>query len=139
MPVRSKIATWLGEQFAGVQVWDGRIGECRTMPTDDYYANRDAAEALYVALINNIDWPRILIESMSRHGALEDAGKHPDQRHGWMAENTCSECIREALLAGDRLISWIASGEVTPTPPAPEVPDGDFARVLGEALKYRRP
>lgn len=136
MPVRDKIATWLGERFGGVQTWNGLTGECQTIATDDYYATRDAADVLYVDLVERIDWPRILLESASRHGSLEDAGIHPKQRGGAIIAGTCPDCIRAALLARDRLIDWVSDGAPTPTPPAPDVDDP--YRVLGEALRHRR-
>lgn len=136
MPVRDKIATWLGEKFTGGHTWDGRVGECRTMPTEDYYRARDAADALFVHLVDGIDWPRVVLEAMSRHGALEDAGVHPTVRNGWLHERLCPDCIREALLAKDRMIDWVSDGKPTPAAPAPDV--ADYARVLGEALKFRQ-
>lgn len=135
MPVRNKVVTWLGERFGGVQTWNGLTGECRTIPTDDYYATRDAADALYVDLIERIDWPRILLESISRHGSLENARVHPAQRGGSVIRGTCADCLQAALLARDRLIDWVSDGAPTPTPAAIDVDDP--YRVLGEALRHR--
>lgn len=135
MPVRVKTATWLGEKFMGAQTWNGLIGECVSIPTETYHGVRDAADAAYFSIISGIDWHRVLLEAVSRHGALEDAGIHPTVRGGSLGTGTCPGCLEAALLAEDRLIGWIGDGVPAPTPPPPDV--DDWPAALAAAVEHR--
>jgi hypothetical protein len=137
MPVRDRLAGELWEQFTGVHVWDGRVGECKTMPTDDYYAARAAADALFVFLIDRIDWKRVFLDAMGRHGSLIDADIHPKTRDDWMFPRACPDCVREALLTRDRLAEgWVTDGKATPA--APTEGPHDFAAALAAAVAFRQ-
>ncbi len=138
MPVREKLVTWLGEKFMGGQTHNGITLTCTSIG-DAYYDVRDAADAAYCAIIEGVDWPRIFIESMSRHGALTDAGVHPQPRRGAQisADETCPDCLRAALLSLDRFTGWVTDGKARDVDPPTVVPDGDWARILAESLPHR--
>ena len=150
MPVRRNIARDLTEKFTGVQVWDGRVGECVTMPTTAYEQATDAADLLFEFVVTRIDWARVLIEATSRHLSLLNADAHPTFRSSGFDmddEKPCGECVEAALLMTDRDPTgsgWVSDGKPTPTPyrirqlagTAAGVPD--YAAGLAEAVRHRR-
>lgn len=105
MPVRERLVTALTEDAIGAQWWDNSRGhECKSMPTDDYYRTRDAAEVLFERIIDRVDWNRVMLEASGRHFDLLRAGAHPvrgldlaDAFDGII----CADCLREALLADE--------------------------------------
>lgn len=137
MPVRRTIVTWLGETFMGGQTHNGATATCTSIG-DAYYEVRGAADAAYCDLIERIDWNRIMLEASARHGSLVDADCHPERhRYAPHSDEVCPDCIRAALLAEDRLINWVSSGQPTPTDPPATVPGGDWARVLADGVRHR--
>jgi hypothetical protein len=141
MPVRAKAGRYITELFAGGQ-WFSH-GECQTMPHADYEAAREAGDALFEAVVENIDWNRVLIEATSRHLSLVVKDCHPPVR-GWNpngsdleVEKPCAECIREALLAEDRTMDWVVAGVPTVSPRRRNAA-GDYAAVLARAITGRR-
>lgn len=137
MPVRRTIVTWLGEKFMGGQSHNGLTQTCTSIG-DAYYLVRDAADAAYCDLVERIDWNRILLEASARHGALEDANCHPVSRaYNPAGDRLCPDCVRAALLAEDRLINWVSSGQPTPADPPADVPGDDWARVLADGVRHR--
>jgi hypothetical protein len=74
---------------------DGEI-----MPRDDFDERVWLpAQKLYEAIIDRIDWNRVLLEASARHIALD----HPDEDYYGMV---CPECVCEALLATETHTSW---------------------------------
>lgn len=140
MPIRREAARVITEAFTGT-VWFSH-GQCQTMPHDQYEQARVAGDALYELVIDHIDWPRVLIEATSRHLNLVDAGRHPARAPGWRGLQTgpdqpCAGCIREALLADERVSDWV-SGDQQAESPRRRRTLGVFARHLVDAFSYRR-
>lgn len=132
MPVRRRVVTYLAEQVVGVHVWNQAVGECATMPTSAYDTNRDAVDVLFERLVCAVDWNRLMLEATARH-----LSSHPDMPADKRLDGLCGRCVREALLAGDRLHNWPADGV---PPDAVRCDDGrDWAAALAVGLKYRRP
>jgi hypothetical protein len=121
----------------GAQSHNGLTMTCTSIGAD-YYVVRDAADAAYCSIIDKIDWNRILLEASARHHSLTDAGCHPQTR-GYNAgrDEMCPDCVRQALLAEDRLIGWVTQGQPTPAEPPADVPGGDWARVLADGVRHR--
>lgn len=134
MPERHKAASWLAELFAGVQTWDGRTGECVTMPTADYDHARAAADRLFLGLVARVDWTRVLIEAAGRCVALD----HEEHDTGHPYGLPCGPSVAAALMTTDRVYQqqWT-------DPDATELPDLDqleqAAADLAAAVRWRRP
>jgi len=125
MPVRARIVESLALDAVGTQVWDGRIGQCETMPTEAWYETCEAASIVFERIVDNVDWKRVMIEATGRHFA---AGHPEDSQTG----HVCGDCVREALLSEDR---WANEVE-----PAPRRDDGrDWLGILATAReKWKR-
>lgn len=137
MPVRRNVVTWFAERFMGAQSHNGLTQRCTSIG-DAYYDVRDAGDVAYCELIDRIDWPRILLEASARHDALTEADCHPKiSKYNPGGDRLCPDCIREALLAEDRLINWVSNGQPTPHEPPADVPGGDWARVLADGVRHR--
>lgn len=102
MPVRARIVEGLTNDAIGSQVWDGLTGTCRTMPTEDYREAQAAADVLFERIVDQVDWPRVLIEACSRHYDLVRAGTHKSIRHD-IVDDVCGNCLHEALLADEHM------------------------------------
>jgi hypothetical protein len=101
MPVRARVVERLVSDAVGQQWFDNSQGlQCKSMPTAEYHKTTDAADVLYERVVDSIDWPRVLIEAMSRHSDLMRLGNH-GTRTTDISEDVCGSCIQEALLADD--------------------------------------
>lgn len=92
MPERDKAVTFLTEDLIGSQLWDGRDGECKTMPKADYYAVRDLVDAMFVRLVERMNTNRVLQEASVRC----DRSGHKE--HDDIFPTPCGECLADALL-----------------------------------------
>lgn len=106
MPVREKaidkaLRTILAGQnmsFNNVH-WTAQIGD--EVMTRDEFDERywDPIDRVYEAVVDSIDWNRVLLEATQRHISL----KHSDEDYyGFL----CPECVGEALLADTTFVSW---------------------------------
>lgn len=104
MPVRMKAvskvldAIGLKRSYNNVD-WTARVnGE--TMSRDEFDERyRFPAERVFEAVVDDIDWNRVLLEATARHIELG----HPDDDYTGML---CPECVCEALLATETFVSW---------------------------------
>lgn len=87
MPVRERAVEFLMRERVGDQVWHGHTGRCQTMKTSEYVQAQIEADALYVGLVNTINWNRVLLVAISRHARL----KHDE------GAGICGECVKDAL------------------------------------------
>lgn len=69
----------------------GPLKDRREIPMDDYYREFDDA---FVAVVEAIDWNRVMLEATTRHLAL----KHQNEFEEY-GDEVCPECLCEALLA----------------------------------------
>jgi hypothetical protein len=76
-------------------------------------AVREEEERRYVALVEQIDWTRVLLEASGRHVAFgHGTDDTVDERHlDDDEEAPCGECVQEALLATDTLVDWRTQAE----------------------------
>lgn len=110
MPVRAKAAATLANTLTGGLSFNnledtvklGPLGERTTVSYDEYEATYDAA---YVAVIDSIDWNRVLIGATQRHLALQEIGEHGEP-FGDFGDELCPECVCEALLAREGWPNW---------------------------------
>lgn len=96
MPVRDKAVVRVAQQLTGIQDWDGRTGECKSMPTEDFYGVVEMVDSLFVRIAEMVDWNRVLLEAQGRHLTLEH-----DENRGY-DDTPCGECVFEALLSRDQ-------------------------------------
>lgn len=109
MPVRSKAVQTLAAALTGGGLsFNSIMGTVRiggitgeTITQDEYEERYDGA---YVAMIEEIDWNRVLLEASARHLELahEDEGFDGyavSARGGIIHGAICSECLNEALLS----------------------------------------
>jgi hypothetical protein len=82
----------------GPQRWD-HTG-ITSMPEAEYRAHEKAADEEFDAIVNGIDWNRVLLEASGRHVTLHDENDDPAMR------DVCGECVRSALLTWDRNVPW---------------------------------
>ncbi|MGW0868861.1 hypothetical protein ACWD3Z_00050 [Streptomyces sp. NPDC002740] len=141
MPNQLRVTKVLTENVVGPQIWNGRLGECQTMPTDQYAAVEGAMAAVLERVAAAIDWPRLLAEASWRHSTLHEETLDDDKRPAgqgtpWECHVTgvCGECLRHALLSPETgAHDWAKT---------PDVPlnrtDVDWAGVVAESLQYRR-
>lgn len=135
MPVRDRTGEQLTRDVVGIQVFNGLVGVCVTMPNDAYDDVRAAVDALYERFVDAIDWNRIRIEAESRHISLGPAHHRDTHRE---AEDVCGDCIREALLVGDGDPQrWPGGWKDAPTVARTENPP-DWAAVVAASVGYRR-
>lgn len=98
MPVREKAIGNLMAGLIGDQWYQD--GVCQSMPHGDNRAVSELVEAIYVRLIDRLDWNRIILEAHGRHLALDHKYAETDEfRFG--VDQICGECLNEALLATD--------------------------------------
>ncbi|WP_327594669.1 hypothetical protein [Streptomyces chartreusis] len=133
MPNRRAVIGSLTQDVLGAQVFNGLIGECKSMPDARYRQVQDAMAAVLERFARAIDWPRLLREASSRHIRL-----HPDKKldpRDWSAaENVCGECLEEALLADD-----IGAPDWERHPTAPrEHANTDWPTAVHANLRYRK-
>lgn len=123
MPVRRQASGWLTEQIVGRQVWDGRNGQCVSIPTEKYDTLESTMDKMFVAFVQQIDWNRVCLEAEGRCLSL-------DHTH---SENACGESIQEALLTLDRYqLDWSTERHAFQ-------PDIDWPQAVADNLRYRRP
>ncbi len=100
MPVRSRAVEMLAHRaLPGIYFVHGEPADPR------WPAEVKRADETYVALIQQIDWNRVLIEAMGRHLAFEHGD---DLARGVVYDQPCAGCIREALLVEDHAPDWRA-------------------------------
>ncbi|MEU9778048.1 hypothetical protein [Streptomyces sp. NPDC047968] len=141
MPNQLRVTRVLTENVVGPQIWDGRLGECQTMPTDQYDAVEEAMAAVLERVAAAIDWPRLLAEASWRHSTLHektlDNEKRPaGQGTPWECHATgvCGECLRHALLTPE---TGAHNWEKTPDVPLTRT-EADWPGVVADSLQYRR-
>ncbi|MER0443140.1 hypothetical protein ABR738_00865 [Streptomyces sp. Edi4] len=141
MPNQLAAVRVLTEGVVGPQVWDGRTGECQTMPTNLYYQLEDAMAAVLERITAAVNWPRLLLEASWRHATLHEKTAEDEQRPAgegtpWecSVRGVCGECLRHALLSPET--------GAHPWEDRPDVPltrtDLDWAPVTAAALGHRR-
>jgi hypothetical protein len=86
--------------------WTAQVGD--EIMTRDEFNQRfwDPIDRAYEAVVDSIDWNRVLLEATGRHIAL----KHPDEDYTGML---CAECLCESLLADATFVSWKQEPKVT--------------------------
>lgn len=117
MPERDKRVDDMARTLAGA----GRrptLDRLGTQPaevtTDEWDDAQTMADRVYVDLVENIDFQRVLIEAVKRHLSV-----HPDKSTFMAAadigfgtaEALCHECITEVLLATDTNPPWTEEAE----------------------------
>lgn len=112
MPERDKQVDAMARTIAGApsRSFRTRLGDQPTEITEqEWDAAQTTADRVYVDMVENIDFQRVLIEANKRHLTI-----HPD-KHTWLAaadigtlvvETICHECITEVLLATSTQPSW---------------------------------
>lgn len=103
MPVRARVVERLVSDAVGQRWFNNSQGfECVSMPTAQYRRTTDAANTLYERIVDAIDWPRTLIEAMSRHHDLMRLGNHGNGASD-ISDDVCGNCIQEALLTDETM------------------------------------
>lgn len=105
MPVATKAAAALARHITGGLAFNsvedvaylGPLGNRTTVPREKY---DEFWHGAYAALIESIDWNRVLIEATSTHlRAQRDDPLHAEDAYD---DALCPDCLRLALLARDR-------------------------------------
>ncbi|MER6253705.1 hypothetical protein ABT224_20345 [Streptomyces sp. NPDC001584] len=141
MPNQLAVVRVLTEDIVGPQIWDGRNGECQTMPTDLYDEVSEAMAAVLERVAAAVNWPRLLLEASMRHSTLheetiEDEDRPAGQGTPWEshARGVCGECLRHALLSPETGAHYWGKD--------PDVPltreNLDWAPTVAAALPHRR-
>lgn len=137
MPVRRRAVEFLGHQAHGGLVFDGRDGTCVTIPTEEFEAGHEAADALWCLIVGHVDWSRALLDAAGRHLRHKpdeefDSGVFPSSLFG------CGPCLRDALM-----VENFGASPDEPVGPAPEVDDWlsalTWMRRLARAAKGEPP
>jgi hypothetical protein len=113
MPNRERVIGALTECVLGAQRFNGLIGECVSMPNEEYEATKDAMTAVLERTVRAVDWSRLLREAAYRHDTVHP-DHEPDARDWSPATGVCGECLAEALLAAD---TGAQNWERTPSTP----------------------
>lgn len=102
MPVRSRAVEILARTLADGEgpVFNTlddtvRLGG-ETITHDAYERRYDAA---YVAMVDDINWNRVLIEASARHMELEHADEGYDGYVAGVVGTVCPECVNEVMLS----------------------------------------
>jgi hypothetical protein len=134
MPVREKAISNLMAGLIGDQWY--RHGICESMPHKDNQAVSELVEAIYVRLMDRLDWNRVILEASSRHLALEH-DRHPtvNEISLFGVDGICGECVNEALLAldfgGKHIGAWKKE------PESPRESEGSHPLPLGMGAQPR--
>ncbi|MFF2571165.1 hypothetical protein [Streptomyces sp. NPDC058084] len=141
MPNQLAAVRVLTENVVGPQIWDQRIGECQTMPTDVYDQLEEAMAAVLERVAGAVNWPRLLAEASWRHSTLheqtaEDEDRPAGEGTPWSchARGVCGECLRHALLSPE---TGAHRWEDRPDVPLTRT-DLDWPAVVAAALGHRR-
>lgn len=132
MPVRDKAVYRLLEDIIGVRTFDGRTGEPGfgdPMTAAAYsYAHR-GVQAMYVRMVESVDWSRVLIEATSRCIQL---GHDHERTESFLT--VCGESVRCAMLSRD----WAGTRDWTTwVEPAITPPITDWPRAIVKAFPWR--
>ena len=132
MPNRRRVIQTLTQDVLGAQRFNGLIGECVSIPNDDYEAVKAAMAAVLERTVKVVDWPRLLREASFRHDTVHPDLK-PDGRDWSLASGVCGECLAEAMLADDMgAQDW----DRTPTAPR-EQEDTDWPALVVKHFPHR--
>lgn len=125
MPNRDKVVADLAGDTTGERHWwnvgtyppkhhcpepgtDLAAGQCG-LPADRHEAAQALAEAkakadaLYVRIVDVIDWQRVLSTASARHHALQrDDEEHRTGPASMEADEVCGDCIKYAVLSTER-------------------------------------
>lgn len=116
MPVRSKAVATIFSLLMGDQPYhfNNLPGHATAtvngvvMPREEFDEKyMDPIERVFERVVDSIDWNRVMLEALSRHLALEKDPDHDPRGVGadW-DDLLCPECLCEALLADDTIVSW---------------------------------
>ncbi|MEU3399428.1 hypothetical protein [Streptomyces filamentosus] len=142
MPNQLAAVRALTDNIVGPQLWDQRLGECQTMPTDLYDQVEEAMAAVLERIATVINWPRLLAEASWRHSTLheqtlEDEDRPAGENTPWAchARGVCGECLRHAFLSPETgAHRW---------QDRPDVPltrgDLDWPTLVAAGLAHRQP
>ncbi|WP_435245199.1 hypothetical protein [Streptomyces tendae] len=141
MPNQLAAVRVLTEGVVGPQIWDGRTGECQTMPTDLYHQLEEAMAAVLERVAAAVNWPRLLLEASWRHATIhmktaEDEKRPAGEGTPWESDvrGVCGECLRHALLSPE---TGAHHWEDRPDVPLTRT-DLDWAPVAAAALGHRQ-
>ncbi|KQP62986.1 hypothetical protein [Nocardioides sp. Leaf285] len=119
MPNRDRVVDAMTERAVGSHSWRNGPGPrqhiCGTTGSDGCGLPRDAdeaaqainqqraaADAVYVEVIEGVDWNRVIMIAQSRHlGALDHDTDHVSTEPLYGAELPCGDCLTEAALSLD--------------------------------------
>ncbi|MGW1496127.1 hypothetical protein [Streptomyces sp. NPDC002402] len=141
MPNQLAVVRVLTENVVGPQIWNGLVGECRTMPTTTYDEVEEAMAAVLERVAAAVNWPRLLAEASWRHSTLHEKTLEDEDRPAgdgtpWEchARGVCGECLRHALLSPET-----GAHRWQDHPDVPLTRQGlDWAKTVTDTIGYRR-
>lgn len=127
MPVRASARSAMVTRRLGVQTYNGHTGRCQSMPTSQLVEALIEADTEFVAIVQQINWNRVLLQASARHNRLKRLARSGGAEHrdgGYGDTGICGTCLMEAMLLLDSCSAgWVED--------APRV-DPDLARELAE-------
>jgi hypothetical protein len=127
MPERDKAVLKVIELMLGDHPTDPIIGRPYAVKKSDWEGLQAMVDEAFVAVVEHIDWGRVLMTAQARHEALMDADKHPDPpeegslKDVYERAGVCPECIVSALLHESTMGSLYSAWVQDPDPErAPE-------------------
>ena len=121
MPVRVNAGYQLASRILNDQPWWSD-----TKWNSTWMDAEDVGDAIFVDVVNVVDWQRVLIEASVIHLTRSETHQKSE-----VVEGICGKCVRDALLNVERLIN-------ADVPEIPEPTVSDWAVEVGRLLLERK-